>query len=160
MSPRCRFLGLALLVTGLLSPGLVIAQSPATPNPPQTPTQSPASLGAVTYDPAEASILRHRAWHEDFMPNQNAGNSGYRNPGNVGRYAEYYPPGNQFQNPQQAGSQHITAKIGLGGVPDRAEQIASYNAGTARYSAIQTHIDNYGRPMRGFGFGFGMGGFP
>src|SRR5690606_15735959 len=103
------------------------------------------------------SILRYRAWHEDFTPGQPHSQAGFRNPGNVGRTAEYYPPGNQFQNPQQAGGERVTARIGNGGVPDRASQIAAYNAGTSRYNALQTHIDRYGRPMRGFGMGFGFG---
>ena len=120
-------------------------------------TQASNSLGDVSFDPARASILRHRAWHEEFMPDQAPQRAGFRNPGNVGRNAEYYPPGNQFQNPQQAGSRHITAQIGNGGVPDRASQIAAYNAGTQRYNALQTHIDRYGRPMHGFGMGFGFG---
>lgn len=131
---------------------LVEAQDRGNPSP-----EPPSSLGDVAFDPAQASILRYRAWHEEFMPDRAPANAGFRNPGNVGRTAEYYPPGDQFQNPEAAGSRHITARIGNGGVPDRAEQIAAFNAGTSRYNALQTHIDRYGRPMGGFGFGFGFG---
>lgn len=122
---------------------------PAAPRPAQI---APSPGGSDTL-PEVDSILRHRAWHDDFTPAA-PGSSGYRNPNNVGRSNEYYLPGDKFQN---ANPQHITAKIGLGGVPDRAEQIAAFNAGTARYNALQTHIDRYGRPTMGFGMGFGFG---
>jgi len=141
------------LAWALLLPALGAAQE--APTRPEGPGASP---GNVSFDPAQASILRHRAWHDEYTPRQPyAPQAGFRNPGGVGRYAEYYPPGNQFQNPQQPGGQHVTARIGLGGVPDRAEQLAAYSAGTARYNALQTHIDRYGRPMNGFGLGFGLG---
>lgn len=144
-------------LTGVLA--CVVLAAPSVAQEKETPQQGgEQSPGNISFDPAQASILRYRAWHEEFTPNARPENAGFRNPGNVGRNAEYYPPGNQFQNPQQAGSSHITARIGNGGAPDRAEQLASYNAGTARYNALQTHIDRYGRPMRGFGFGFGFGG--
>ena len=79
---------------------------------------------------------------------------GYRNPGGVGRMNEYYPPGDQFQSPGQRGRPAATHGLGA---TSRAEQLASYNAGTARYNAIQGHIDRYGSPRIGFGWGFGFG---
>jgi hypothetical protein len=143
MSTMTRALALALpLAVAVAAPSL--AQQPA----PKPGTSSSSSQVLPEVD----SILRHRAWHHEFTPgNQQAG---FRNPGNVGRVNEYYPPGDRFQGAAQP---HITARIGLGGVPDRNEQLAAYNAGTARYNAIQTHIDRYGRPMMGFGMGFGFG---
>lgn len=79
---------------------------------------------------------------------------GYRNPGGVGRFSEYYPPGDQFQNPTRGRRQAATYGIGM---PTRSEQLASYNAGTARYNALQRHIDRYGSPRIGWGWGFGFG---
>jgi len=97
-------------------------------------------------------VLENNPWP---YPSARAHNSdyGYRNPGGVGRKAEYYPPGDRFQNDSP---RTITARIGNGGQPDRAEQIAAYNAGTFRYNAIQSHIDRYAHPF-GFGYGFGLG---
>ncbi len=60
---------------------LAHAQSPSNSSP--TPT-------------ARRSIVQHYPlpYPEYYHGDQSAG---FRNPGNVGRYAEYYPPGNQFQ---------------------------------------------------------------
>jgi hypothetical protein len=81
--------------------------------------------------------------------------AGFRNPGGVGRSAEYYPPGNRFQverDPVQA------ARFDQGGgAPDRAEQLAAQSIGIARANSIQGHIDRYAMPY--FGYGFGVGGF-
>ncbi len=80
--------------------------------------------------------------------------AGFRNPGGVGRHAEYYPPGNQFQvqnDPVRV------AEFGKGGYPSRAEQMQAESLGIQRYNSIQRHIDNYAMPR--FGYGFGVGGF-
>jgi hypothetical protein len=83
---------------------------------------------------------------------------GYRNPGHVGRMAEYYPPGNSFQN---AGAHPHLARFSEGPVEtSRAMQLQSQMIGIARYNAIQGHIDRYGAGFgaaAGFGFGFGAG---
>jgi hypothetical protein len=68
--------------------------------------------------------------------------------------AEYTPPGGQFQNP---GGARTAARFDSGGRPNRSEQLQSQAVGTARYSALQSHIDTYGAPRWGFGMGFGMG---
>lgn len=81
--------------------------------------------------------------------------AGFRNPGGVGKYAEYYPPGNQFQT---QGDPVRVAQFGVGGgYPSRAEQMQAQQIGISRYNSIQNHIDNYARPA--FGYGFGVGGF-
>jgi hypothetical protein len=103
------------------------------------------------------SAVRPRYWHEDFMPSQSYG---FRNPGGVGRMSEYYPPGVQFQN-EREGTPHVTARIGLGGVPDRREQLQSQVVGTVRSNALQMHTDRYGAPQPGYGLGYGYGfGYP
>ena len=81
--------------------------------------------------------------------------AGFRNPGGVGKYAEYYPPGNQFQ--VQGGDAVRVAQFGVGGYPSRAEQMAAQQIGISRYNSIQGHIDNYAMPH--YGYGFGVGGF-
>jgi len=96
-------------------------------------------------------VLRHDPW--PYAPAAGNSDYGYRNPGGVGRHSEYYPPGDRFQNNSPRA---VTAQIGNGGQPDRQEQLQSYNSGTARYNALQSHIDRYAHPF-GFGYGFGMG---
>jgi hypothetical protein len=80
--------------------------------------------------------------------------AGFRNPGGVGRYAEYYPPGDHFQ---VEGDPVRVAQFGVGGYPSQADQRAAQQLGISRYNSIQQHIDNYAMPH--FGYGFGMGGF-
>lgn len=158
-----RLLGCIAALIGFV---LILPAARAQDQPQASATASAASPGTGSMvSPEVDSILKHRAWHHEYMDRNSpaAGGSGsvaaannregYRNPNNVGRTNEPYLPGDKFQNDSP---KHITAQIGLGGVPDRAEQIAAFNAGTARYSAIQSHIDSYGRPMMGFGMGFGF----
>lgn len=95
-----------------------------------------------------SSSVAHRSWPY----NSNEG-YGYRNPGGVGRHAEYYPPGDRFQNDSP---RHVVAQIGNGGQPDRNEQLQAQAIGIQRYNAVQSHIDRYGAPF-GFGYGFGLG---
>ncbi|WP_337173716.1 hypothetical protein [Paludisphaera sp.] len=81
--------------------------------------------------------------------------AGFRNPEGRGRYAEFYTPqdtATQGKDPTQ-----VASFARSNGAPDRAEQLAAYNAGTQRYNAIQRHIDSYARPY--WGAGFGVGGF-
>jgi hypothetical protein len=153
------------LAPALLAATLAGAQTPevprgtGTPAAAAAPTAAPARPARESFadlPPPHSSILRLRPWHEEFVPQeQRAKSYGFRNPGGVGRMAEYYPPGDQFQNNAPA---HITARTGQGGgAPDRSEQLQAQSVGTARYSALQSHIDTYGRPMMGFGMGFGFG---
>ncbi len=138
----------ALLCVFLASGVLTLSAQAQAPNDPADASQtSPPSYGNPDGQPE--SILSHRPWPYDRKPTT----YGYRNPGGVGRVAEYYPPGNKFQNDSP---KHITAQIGLGGQPGRSEQLASQQVGIARYNSLQSHIDRYGHPF-GFGYGFGMG---
>jgi hypothetical protein len=86
---------------------------------------------------------------------QNDETAGFRNPGGVGRHAEYYLPGDRFQV-QNADPVRV-AQFGKGGYPSRAEQMQAESLGIQRYNSIQQHIDNYAMPH--WGYGFGMGGF-
>src|SRR5262249_35210283 len=60
--------------------------------------------------------------------------AGFRNPGNVGRHAEYYYPGEQFQ---VQGDPVRVAQFGVGGYPSRSEQLAAQQVGISRYNSIQ-----------------------
>jgi len=157
--------GIALTLGG--SAAAEAQQAPAPPRPPQDAVsermqpyddlagQLPHMRPQAVYPQKRRSVVQHYqypypgAYHGDAT-------GGFRNPGGVGRYSEYYPPGDRFQ---QNNDPVKVAKFDQGGgAPDRQEQIEAYNAGTARYNAIQRHIDRYGSRMY-FGFGFGMGGF-
>ncbi|MDG3003504.1 hypothetical protein [Paludisphaera mucosa] len=106
------------------------------------------------YPQQRRSIVQHYQYpYPEYYHGEET--AGFRNPGGRGRYAEYYPPGEHFQNAQDPVR---AAKFAQGGgAPDRNEQIAAYNAGTQRYNSIQQSIDNYARPA--WGGGFGVGGF-
>lgn len=146
----------SLLFAALLAlPASAVAQdkpAPARdPNAADRPQARPSRRSFADLPDPHPSILRHKSWHEEFVPSSQR-EYAYRNPGGVGRRAEYYPPNNQFQNDSP---RHITAKIGNGGQPDRAEQLQAQLVGGANYNYLQTHIDRYGRPAFGFGMGFG-----
>jgi hypothetical protein len=155
------------VLVGLLSVGLwasgVWAQAPPggqrSGRNPTTPAARPgatAPLRAPQRRPAAApaqrsagddSILATRTW-----TSRSNESYGFRNPGGVGRSAEFYPPGDRFQNDSP---RHITAQIGNGGQPDRLEQLQAEQVGVMRYNSLQSHIDRYGAPF-GYGYGFGM----
>ena len=144
MTYSIRQVGSALVVTGLMV-SLAVAQAP------RSSTTSPAPSSSSATHSGHQSVIRHNPW--PYQPARGSSDYGYRNPGGAGRSAEYYPPGDRFQNDSP---RNITAQIGNGGQPDRQEQIQAFNAGTARYSALQSHIDRYAQPF-GYGYGFGMG---
>ncbi len=109
---------------------------------------------------ANRSIVRHnplpyRSSFGSYRRGYSEGGSGYANPGGVGRYSEYYDP----NTPTSQVDLHPmpVARFDSGGGPDRAEQIAAYEAGTARSGNLQRHIDAYGAPYGAFGAGFGYG---
>jgi len=116
-------------------------------------TQAQAQPPAPTY---RRSIVHHNPYpYPNFY--QNDATAGFRNPGGTGRYREYFPPGNQFQLNQERDPVQVARFDQGGGAPDRAEQLQAESVGIAKYNSIQQHIDNYARPL--FGFGFGVGGF-
>lgn len=136
-------------------PAATIAQSPsagsAADGSPAARPARPASFAELP--PPHPSVLRVSPWHEEYIPPENR-DYGFRNPGGVGRRAEYYPPGDRFQNDSP---RRVTARIGNGGQPDRAEQLQAQAVGGANYGRLQSHIDRYGSPRFGFGYGFGFG---
>ena len=132
----------ALLLSGA-GTAMVFAQAPA-------PSAGQPSA-ATSSHPARKSIVHHYPYPYPsyYHGDQSAG---YRNPGHLGRYLEYYPPGNQFQenhNPVRP------ARFDQG-FGNRSEQLAAQQVGIARYNSIQGHIDSYARPTMGVGY---FGGF-
>jgi hypothetical protein len=105
------------------------------------------------YPQRRRSIVHHYSYPYPSYYNEDA-SAGFRNPGGIGRHAEYYYGGEQFQN---QGDPVRVAQFGVGGYPSRSEQLAAQQVGISRYNSIQGHIDNMARPV--FGYGFGVGGF-
>lgn len=139
-----------LVVTGATALA-ASAQSPAPPTDPNTPAGVAAEHQLQPYK--RRSIVQHYPlpYPEYYHGDQSAG---YRNPGGNGRYLEYYPPGNQFQ---ERGDPVRVARFDQGGgAPDRAEQLAAQQIGIQRQNSIMNHIDRYARPAFGVGF---FGGF-
>ncbi len=130
---------------------------------PQAEAQAPAQKAQA------AAPARHRpaymrqpsSVHQNAYPYpgyyQNDRSGGFRNPGGVGRYLEYYPPGNQFQSDQGRDPVPVATFNGGSGVPTVEQQIAAQQLGVQKYNAIQQSIDRYARPA--FGYGFGVGHF-
>jgi len=152
-------LGLTLLAW---SGARASAQDPGNPNGPPPAIDRPEArrpsvpdhVRPQAYAPHQRRSIVHHYPYPYPGYYQNDDTAGFRNPGGVGRHAEYYPPGDQFQvqnDPVRV------AQFGKGGYPSRAEQMQAESLGIQRYNSIQRHIDNYAMPR--FGYGFGAGGF-
>ncbi len=167
MDSRIFGLGFSLAVflgVGTLSWSLNLTRAQDARNPGAGPTSDAARPSAQTknYYPAfvrpqayypqrRRSIVHHYPYPYPGYYYDDAA-AGFRNPGGIGRHAEYYYAGEQFQ---AQGDPVRVAQFGVGGYPSRAEQLAAQQVGIARYNSIQGHIDRMAR----FGYGFGVGGF-
>ena len=127
------------------------------------PSDSGASADAVR----DAAILEGRivdprtnstrSYRGMMKPRSNQ-YAGFRNPGGVGRRAEYYPAGDKFQN---EGKGSVAATFDGNHRPRHAGEVSRgrHRAGPG----LQSHIDSYGRPLAWYGMGFGYGpgyGYP
>lgn len=134
--------------------GIAVAQAP--PSPPTSgagATQPRPAAVKQPLHPKRRSIVHHYPYPYPGYYNYDQ-TAGYRNPGGVGRYAEYYPPGNQFQVEQDPVR---VATFDRGGAyPSWDQQRAAQQVGIARYNSIQQSIDRYAAPRVGIGF---FGGF-
>jgi hypothetical protein len=173
MAPQLRHVGLSLgVLLGLASLDLGLppahGQQPTTSTPATPAANAPNQTGRnATAVPGHDQPRAHRpirrrsiVHHYPYpYPGYYHGDdsAGFRNPGGVGRHAEYYPPGDRFQVEQDP---IRVARFNEGGYPSRSEQLAAQQVGIQRYNSIQNHIDNYARPYFGYGFGVGrFGGF-
>jgi hypothetical protein len=145
-----------MVLTGAVAPG-VEAQAPPQPSPaPVASAPAPRRIAPTQAPNFRRSVVHHNPYpYPNYYENDET--AGFRNPGGVGRYREYYPPGNQFQLGRERDPTVVAKFDQGGGAPDRAEQLQAEALGIARYNSIQGHIDNYARPF--FGFGYGVGGF-
>ena len=98
------------------------AADDSTPYPPHMRPQA-------HYPQHRRSIVQHYAYpYPGYYHNDDT--AGFRNPGGVGRHAEYYPAGDHFQVENDPVR---TAKFAQGGgAPDRAEQLAAQRIGIQR----------------------------
>lgn len=138
---------------------LVVAEQ----DPGVTQSAEPGSAPRISdpYMPAYSS--GHRYWSRTAPsppPHHPESEFGYRNPGGVGRVAEFYPPNNKFEN--QGRNPVAAARFGSGS-PDlsRSAQMQAQQIGIQKTNSLNNQIDAFARPFGGFGFGMGMGGgFP
>jgi hypothetical protein len=117
-------------------------------------TNSPRENQGAALPPA---VIPQRRGAPKDIPYTDDMTWGYRNPGNVGRRAEYYPPGNRFQN--EGAGPHVAYYDQGPAATQRYAQLQSEMVGIGRYRSVQSGINVYGRPL-GFGFpvyGFGFG---
>ena len=64
-----------------------------------TPAAPAPARAAAAPAPRRRSVVHHNPYpYPEYYYNDQS--AGFRNPGNVGRYAEYYPPGDRFQSEQ------------------------------------------------------------
>ena len=115
-----------------------------------------ADSGAVQRDAPRRVRPASRDYYRYSRRGDDSRYAGYRNPGGVGRYAEYYPAGNQFQNDMTRYQPPVATFNGGSGVPTMEEQMAAQSLGVAKYNSIQQSINDYARPYYGYGF---YGGF-
>lgn len=127
------------------------ANAQAPPTGAQPGGTGASSATAPTSRIRRRSIVQHYPYPypEYYYGDQTAG---FRNPGGQGRFLEYYPPGNQFQ---ENNDPVRVAKFDTG-FGNRQEQLQSLQVGVSRENAIMNHIDRYARPSFGVGF---FGGF-
>jgi hypothetical protein len=155
----------ALLVTAAVGPFAYAQAPPAAKRPPARPQVVPSRPATTKTAPRVAqgrpqrrSIVHHYPYpYPSYYNNDRTG--GFRNPGGVGRYREYYPPGDPILT-QPAQDPVRVATFGRGGGPTLADQRAAQQIGIQRENAIMNHIDSYARPYYGYGYGVGyFGGF-
>ncbi len=103
------------------------------------------------YEPTDRTIVRHR----DLPYRDSDSGFGFRNPGGVGRFGEFMPPGDEFQNPGRA---RVAATFsGTNGVVSRDQQIQMAAVGNAQNQTMYNHMAAYARPMGFYGFGYNGG---
>lgn len=161
MAPLHRLTSTLFVASALAVPA--IGQTPPATTQPAAGAQANSPRPAAA--PTQAQTLRRRSIVHHYpypYPSYyyNDETAGFRNPGGLGRYREYYPPRDRFQNQGAAVDPVRVATFDQGGGPTLADQRAAQQIGIQRENAIQQHIDSYARPYFGYGYGVGyFGGF-
>ncbi len=138
--------------------GLVMTPQDPGASRPSDPNDAPRITDP--YMPSYSSGHRYWSRTAPSRPPQNPDSEfGYRNPGGVGRVAEFYPPNNQFAN---GGRNPVVAAQFGSGSPDlsRSAQMEAQRIGIQKTNSLNSQIESLARPFGGWGFGGGMGGFP
>ena len=140
------------------APGVPQGQLAALPPKPR-PAESARSEGrpqvAEAKRPASTAEALPRRASTAARRDPPAAQGRFANPGGVGRFSEYYTPYTPT-SPADARPTRV-ARFDQGGGPDRAEQIAAFQAGQMRTRNIQNNINAYGRPYGAYGAGLGLG---
>lgn len=157
-----RTIGLAsfsalLLFQAPLAPG---QPPPAQRQPQPAPAARPATNQSSETNPNSPAnpqrYLRRSIVHHYPYPYpgyyHNDDTAGFRNPGSQGRFLEYYPPGDRFQ---QNNDPVKVAQFDTGW-GNRQEQLQSLQIGVQRDNAIMGQIESFAMPRVGVGF---FGGF-
>ena len=106
------------------------------------------------YPQQRRSIVHHYPYpYPGYYHNDDT--AGFRNPGGVGRHAEYYPPGDQFQT---QGDPVRVARFGVGRLP---QPVGTARGPAGRHLSLQLDPGAHRSDGRcpDFGYGFGVGGF-
>jgi hypothetical protein len=157
----------ALLLAGVLSCPATAQVASAPIIQPSQPTRQVRTevRRPVIEDPqSQAEQARRRAAAQRNAEamryrDQDASSPGFRNPGGVGRMNLWYPAGNRFSNDTGRDPVRPATFFSPGsGIPTMSEMIAGQQVGVQKYNAIQQHIDRYGWPYGGMGFGLGFYG--
>jgi len=167
MKPSPRILAALVVTLGLA--GVASAQTPA-PRREPVPSRSNRTAYRPAYNyvqyphPSYESAARrpyvpYHSSYDDYDSGpgreyRTYPNYGYRNPGGVGRRAEFYPPGNHFQN---EGVTLSPGQFGNGGLPSRADQLDAVRTGIQHDRMLNSQMGTYGAPLGGFGLGYGLG---
>jgi hypothetical protein len=157
-------LGLAALMAPVPGSVRAIGQEPAASR--RTPAASSQSAAPYPehirpqahYPQRRRSIVQHYPYpYPGYYHGDDS--AGFRNPGGVGRHAEYYPAGDgesQLERERVPAAPPV-ARFDTNPDLNRDEQIRATQVGVQRYNSIQNHIDRMARPF--WGYGFGVGGF-
>ncbi|WP_406695751.1 hypothetical protein V5E97_32595 [Singulisphaera sp. Ch08] len=148
-----RKLAVAVMITGAFVP-FAPAQTPSrSQNVLPRSSNNRSQFSQMSAPPRRRSIVHHYPYpYPNYYTNDRS--AGFRNPGGVGRFSEYYPPGGQFQVNPSVDPVRV-ASFDRGGGPTLADQRAAQQIGIQRDSVMQRQINNFG----GFGYGYGVGFF-
>lgn len=134
-----------------LTAGLCLAQLTNAQDAPATRLTDP-------YQPNHSSRYQYRSRTSPHQPSHSRdGEYGFRNPGGVGRYEEFYPPGNTFES-GGTGPTRVARFDNGNDSTSRSMQLQSQSIGNARTQTLNQQIDSLARPI-GLGYGYGFGGF-
>lgn len=161
MTPLLRIASALLISSAFVPQSTTHAQTTPTSGGRPLPrvSNNRSAFSQTSSTPRRRSIVHHYPYpYPNYYTSDQSG--GFRNPGGVGRYSEYYPPGDRFQAGGGGVDPVRVATFDRGGGPTLADQRAAQQIGIQRDAVLQRHMDNFARPFFGYGYGVGFfGGF-